>query len=656
MPGNLAPGICRPVRPASGGVTKLGSSFLLTTSHGHLLHPRLSSGRPGVWLAAPAAPSSRRFIRQKKGETKESIDRDLIVSVLESANKRDARGYFRKYFGHLDANSANHSPKLDLPGTIKNRALFVQGNGQADLDTTNPEALHVAVVKICRPQTIDDSTMEGVAKTLSQLRMLGLLSVIVMDCGSRSSRALSSEQANRLAFFLDASDPRSATVVENTLLADLPASTYSTTPTGRIDATIIRRVLNAGKIPIISGVSSPRDADTAEDDTPESIVVALTRALSGNNPARAGVLPESPATIESVIVLDPAGGIPMANAPGVPHRFVNLEQEFDTIIAALSGQHSHSFLSGPSSSPNETSESHALNLLMVKDILSILPPAASALITSPLLAATTARPEAVSPRPSRQELHYGGFATVKTRPTKNPLIHNLLTDKPVYSSSLPVDKLARRDPTGRHTPNAEIATLVKRGMPVTILGGTGLRPWTPPEPGKRQLRLTDQAVDLPRLVHLIEDSFGRKLDVDNYLRRVDDKIAGVIIAGEYEGGAILTWERPDGLSAEEAYKSGRFVPYLDKFAVLKSRQGSGGVADIVFNSMVQDCFPRGVCWRSRSNNPVNKWYFERSIGGTKKLEGTEWAMFWTTPGLQPESQEVRDYEDVCRQTQPSWEG
>jgi amino-acid N-acetyltransferase len=154
-------------------------------------------------------------------------------------------------------------------------------------------------------------------------------------------------------------------------------------------------------------------------------------------------------------------------------------------------------------------------------------------------------------------------------------------------------------------------------------------------------------------MYLIEDSFNRKIDVQDYLNRVNENLAGVIIAGEYEGGAILTWERPAGMSEEEAYETGHMVPYLDKFAVLKSRQGSGGVADIVFNAMVQDCFPDGVCWRSRKDNPVNKWYFERSRG-TGVVAGTNWKMFWTTPGFVPGEKTHQDYEAVCRGVEPSW--
>ncbi|EHL02715.1 putative Amino-acid acetyltransferase, mitochondrial [Glarea lozoyensis 74030] len=114
-------------------------------------------------------------------------------------------------------------------------------------------------------------------------------------------------------------------------------------------------------------------------------------------------------------------------------------------------------------------------------------------------------------------------------------------------------------------------------------------PWRAPLPGRPNLKLTDSHIDLSRLVHLIDDSFDRKLDVRDYLKRVNDRIAGVIIAGEYEGAAILTWETPPGVVEDGSMESrSRMVPYLDKFAVLKKAQGSGGVADIVFTAMVED--------------------------------------------------------------------
>jgi amino-acid N-acetyltransferase len=179
-------------------------------------------------------------------------------------------------------------------------------------------------------------------------------------------------------------------------------------------------------------------------------------------------------------------------------------------------------------------------------------------------------------------------------------------------------------------------------------------PWSPPRPDSPILQLTDPRIDLPRLIHLIDDSFGRKLDAQKYLERISSNLAGIIIAGSYEGGAILTWEMPPGVS-KCAKNRHRLVPYLDKFAVLRRSQGSGGVADIVFSAMVRDCFPHGVCWRSRRDNPVNKWYFERARG-TRKIpvaNGEQgWTMFWTTEGIDGEL--FKDYEGVCRSVGSSW--
>jgi amino-acid N-acetyltransferase len=355
--------------------------------------------------------------------------------------------------------------------------------------------------------------------------------------------------------------------------------------------------------------------------------------------------------VDRIIVIDPFGGIP-ANSRGDGARvFVNLEEEFDILQTALAAH----VQTGPPMTTagliGNPTPKHTEHLRLVQRTLAILPSTASAVITSPAEAANL-RFSAAQVDPT----NVGQFAgEVKTRRWQNPLIHNLLTDRPIYSASLPIGKIK---PSGRGTevtpPRMPTTTLVKRGLPVTIFPDPRSGRWQPPKPGTPRLRLTDTCIDLPRLVHLINDSFNRKLDVEHYLRRVEDSLAGIIIAGEYEGGAILTWERPFGMDEETAYNAGRLVPYLDKFAVLKKRQGAGGVADIVFNAMVRDCFPRGVCWRSRKDNPVNKWYFERSCGA-RKLPDSNWAMFWTTPEAATSEQLMRDYEDVCRNVVPSWE-
>lgn len=92
------------------------------------------------------------------------------------------------------------------------------------------------------------------------------------------------------------------------------------------------------------------------------------------------------------------------------------------------------------------------------------------------------------------------------------------------------------------------------------------------------------------------------MDLHDYIKRINGKIATIIVIGDYEGIAILTYEGSEENS---------FV-YLDKFAVLPHLKGSLGISDIIFNLMFKK-FPNEILWRSRKDNVVNKWYFQRSV-------------------------------------------
>lgn len=500
---------------------------------------------------------------------------------------------------------------------------------------------NVAVVLLREPQLLSDEVLDGVAHTFVQLRSLGLVSTIIVDCGTQCDRNMFDEQSMRLCQAIDSYSKPGAKVLDEMFFNSSDSDSLTVDDRG-----LLVRALEQDLITIIPSLASPDSISGTQPADAASAIVALITYITGmqKSPVRTArnieVPPTSIASVERIIVLDSIGATPMLGNSGVRHRFINLEQEFDGLIDQLKGK------DGGMASTN-----HASNLALAKEALSVLPSSASALITSPYAAANT-HLESAATAQKEAESSWEFDDMVTTRKKQNPLLYNLLTDKPLFSSSLPFQRVANGQ---QHTSpsNSTAATLVKVGLALSIYPDPRKAPWTPPKPGSTPQRLTDSCVDLPRLVHLIQDSFDRKLDVEDYLNRVKDNLAGIIIAGEYEGGAILTWEKPDHLTHQEAYKQGRYVPYLDKFAVLKCRQGSGGVADIVFNAMVRDCFPYGVCWRSRKNNPVNKWYFERSIG-TSKLSDSNWAMFWTTPGLDMDGQKLKDYEAVCRSVQPSW--
>ncbi|KFA49551.1 hypothetical protein S40293_02881 [Stachybotrys chartarum IBT 40293] len=567
---------------------------------------------------------------------------DVLVSVLEaSATRRDAKGYLQTY--------ASENGKVRPVTSAK----------QDDHGIDQP--IHVAIVKLRAPQHLDNETLDGVARTITQLRVLGLLSLVVVDCGLDESRDVFQDQALRLCEAIESFGRPTAKLIDNVMIrtSEAASSTPSFLSQGvRVDDPgFLSQCLMHGMIPVIPSLASQDELSLPKPSNSNQVVLALTKYLTGYqfHQATASPAPEPTdgeasrpkkiASVQRVIILDPLGGTPKTGRPGTCHRFINLEQEYGMLVKELMG---------PEGSPvtdagqvQISAATHANNLSLAKEALAMLPASSSTLITTPFAAANNMSPSsgALSATSGNRGFAFDGMVT--TRKRQNPLLHNLLTDKPVYSSSLPVQRIQNG---AIHGSIAGATTLIKRGMPVTIYPNPRTDPWTPPLPGSPRLRLTDKCVDLPRLIHLIEDSFNRKLDVEHYLNRVNENLAGIIIAGEYEGGAILTWEKP---SAKNDQEPEGLVPYLDKFAVLKSQQGSGGVADIVFNAMVRDCFPDGVCWRSRKNNPVNKWYFERSLG-TKKLSESNWTMFWTTPGLDSQHPTLLDYEDVCRSVEPSW--
>ncbi|KAJ9138829.1 hypothetical protein NKR23_g8216 [Pleurostoma richardsiae] len=621
----------------------------------------------------------------KREEQNRSREREFLVSVLESssATKRDAKQYLQTFaptlkktepWGSSKTTSSSQSRVLnDGILSASESPKFIQGPDTAD--QTAPAALpHVAIIKFREPESADDVTIEGLAKTLVQLRTLGLLSIVVVDCSFRPAshphwHDLTNQQINRLIGAIDSFGEPFTRIVDDALSAERQYSKGDPgfTSNGILieDGKRLLPALRRGAVVIVPSYVTSAETQTLTLVNADDIVVSLTRYLSGlqfqhgapsDDPESSKACqPQKTALVDRVIVLDPLGGIPAKYRGNSSHVFLNLEDEFPSAKAHLETLELKTGSAKDGMSEQETigfiRQKHIENLNLARTTLAILPPTSSALLTTPAEAANLASRASDKGFDGRIT---GFVGTVGTRRSHNPLIHNLLTDRPSYSASLPLTRIKPIKPSSGHTGTlTSTTTLAKKGMPVTIFPDPRVSPWVPPKPGGPRLRLTDTCVDLPRLVHLIDDSFNRKLDVQHYLERVKDSLAGIIIAGEYEGGAILTWERPFGLDEETAYNTGRLVPYLDKFAVLKRSQGAGGVADIVFNAMVRDCFPEGVCWRSRKNNPVNKWYFERSRGSWK-LDGTEWAMFWTTPSLASAGQKVWDYENVCRNILPSW--
>jgi len=598
-----------------------------------------------------------------------TVQRELFMNVLNAnATKRDAKQYLSRFKQAKpatpgrptvqDERNARHrrdQDRLDSMGVnlgglytparaIAQSPQFTREEVQEKAVAESQQPMHVALVSLRAPESLSDELLDGLAITLSQLVKLDMRIVLAIDCvdignthrqDDQARRARLAREGERLVRAISRHSQEGARFVSEALGCSDRADSIGGSGVNVEMPKLLLTPLKRGMVTIVPTLAYSESGHLTSINLAETMR-ALTSQLAGQDAASlAGQKSEyrDPVSLDRIILMDPRGGIPSQRRGDGAHIFINLEQEYDGISAELSqGAHNGS---------SEAYRQHQANMEITRQCLSLLPNASSAVIITPEEAAVSSRL-----KESTEPISAG------TRQQKNTLIHNLLTNKPVVSSSLPLARL----PSAPGTPGNTVATtqptatLVKKGMPVTIIPpAERIQGWTAPASGRTSLNLReDPRVDLPRLVHLIEDSFRRKLDVDHYLERISGRTAGLIIAGDYEGGAILTWEQ-----APSSTDPSNLVPYLDKFAVLQSSQGSAGVADIVFQAMVRTCFPNGVCWRSRNDNPVNKWYFERAAG-TWTIPGSNWTMFWTGEGVVEDEGKWREYVGVCRSVVPSW--
>ena len=609
-----------------------------------------------------------------------AVQRELFLEVLHTnATKRDAKQYLARFkplsatveklsADQVEANvAAKAQSRLDkgplerigvnLGGlygptrSIAESPQFTRIGQETSRSKTSQHQIHVALICLRQPETLDDTVLDGMVTTLSQLVKLDMQIVLVVQCGdsttstNRVSRMFA-EESQRLIRAFSRHNEEGCRAVNGALERQPPCDANSEGSTVVAIPSLILEPLKRSIVPLVPTLAYTHSCKVTAASTTE-VMFCLTDMMSGLSSARhpdhashSGVS----TSLDRIILLDRLGGIPSKTRRHGTHVFINLEQEYHDIEAGLAesnqaGKHQDV--------PSAAYQQHRENLRTVRSCLKSLPSASSAIIITPEEAAGSSRAA-----PTNEDATGAG-----TRRQKNPLIHNLLTNKPQISSSLPFARLPPDACGVDHAgPLVSTATMIKRGMPLTIIPSVGHDAtntgWQPPLAGHTTLDLeADPRVDLSRLLHLIEDSFRRKINAKHYLSRIRGRTAGLIVAGSYEGAAILTWETPPPSSSSAP--RGVPVPYLDKFAVLSSSQGSSGVADIVFQAMVHTCFPRGVCWRSRADNPVNKWYFERSVG-TWKIPGSGWTMFWTGEGVVEDEARWADYVGVCRGVVPSW--
>jgi amino-acid N-acetyltransferase len=592
------------------------------------------------------------------------FQRELFMDVLgANATKRDAKQYLAQFkpakpsVGQHVAGATDRQAKLErigvnLGGLYSPARAIAEAPQFAEKDAKpadeDQKAMHVALVCLRAPQKLDDATLEGLAITFTQLIKLGIRIALVLELDEFAStfehenvrvrRAAFTEQALRISNALRRYNPEGARFVIGALETDEAATDFGEGSVRITLPKLLEDPLKRGIIPIVPCLAYNPHAQLVEARVTD-VMASMTEHFSHSAMAKEDDETGERTALDRIIVLDPAGGIPSKVRGDHAHVFVNLEQEFDDIIDELSEYDSEC----KRAERHRVFQQHQENLRMLKRCLGMLPSSSSALIIAPREAASSEW------RSATDDATIG----TGTRRSKNTLIYNLLTNKPLVSSSLPPARMPALSQSGSGSGNdqeSKTATLVRLGMPLTIIPPADRRfGWQRPASGRTSLYLRDDPrVDLPKLVHLINDSFKRKLDVEHYLKRIEGRVAGLIVAGAYEGGAILTWEQPP-----DTTDPARLVPYLDKFAVLQSSQGSAGVADILFQAMVRSCFPDGVCWRSRKDNPANKWYLERATGSWK-MPDSNWTMFWTGEGVVENTEKWNDYVAVCSSVVPSW--
>lgn len=475
----------------------------------------------------------------------------------------------------------------------------------------NPVTRRIALVKLQGPWT--DVQLESICRGMVYLSRLGLVSVIVVENteapreaeGERSriieetlrvTSALERQGARARPFLGSivrlgpSHDEVNTTDASNSADYDVPEA--HSLPSDLIG---IQSAIRAGEIPVIAPVALDSFCRSVRISANE-VVGALAKGMVDAAKIPATKQPVDPAVANSqpeqqvdltplrLMVITREGGVPSYARAGLPHLLINTTSEFQYINETFQREW-------------RTSHPNALgNLRLARTCLHYMPSTSSAVIVS--------------------------------HRSPSSLIANLITNRPALSSSLPHAFLQGKS-NSRLTPHTP--TLIRRGQPISVF------------------RSVDQ-LDKAKLTHLLEHSFRRTLDADVFYTRLKHSLDFVIVAGDYAGAAIVTREST-GIPGQAP------VTYLDKFAVLPEHQGDGTV-DFLWVGLHDESYGLGLpysanpnggaggqgegrdlVWRSRADNPINRWYFERSTGHLRM--GDKWVLFWCDAEVRLKTEEGR---------------
>ena len=445
----------------------------------------------------------------------------------------------------------------------------------------DPIYRRTALVKIQGPFT--DRQLESIATGMVYLEKLGLVSVVVVDHddwhkGETGERARVVEEAMRVTAALERQGAKARPLLDTIVrlgpgsdppISDDPTIGHPEAHALPRDLLAIRSALRAGEIPVLAPLAMDSFLRSVRIDS-NDVIAALVHGMVNFESRRTSQTDtEVDLTPLRLMIINREGGMPSYARSGYPHLLINLESEY-------------SYIRDTFHEPWQGSHPTALaNLSLARTCLSYMPPSSSAVVVS--------------------------------HRSPKSLIANLVTNKPAVSSSLPHALLQGNRKLTPHTP-----TLLRRGLPIRVVRDVA-------------------DIDRPKLKALLEQSFGRTLCEPAFYERLDRHLDFVIVAGDYAGAAVVTRE-----PAEAPHPP---ISYLDKFAVLPDHQGDGTV-DFLWVALHDESYGLGLpssvnthlgggregrgeghdlVWRSRADNPINKWYFERSSG---HLRLGRWVLFW----------------------------
>ncbi|KAI0715134.1 mitochondrial amino-acid acetyltransferase [Earliella scabrosa] len=546
----------------------------------------------------------------------EPSEKDFILSLLRAnPSLRDTKSYLASF------GPRPHPPKLPGPCTDQVPIVAEQDTDAAAVtkppdiklspspvvaSILNPVHRRTALVKIQAPFT--DRQLESIARGMVYLEKLGLVSVIVVEndqlpLGESGERTALLEETMRVVNALEKQGARARPVLGAVVrLGPKPEDEASSDPreytipeahTYPSDLVHIRSALRAGEIPVLAPLaldSFCRSVRVNANDVIAALVRGMVEAAAHDSiPA---VREDNPSMAPDGVDLTPLrlmiitreGGVPSYARQGMPHLLINLTSEYQYIRDTFDPRW-------------KVAHPTALaNLNLARNCLAFMPPTSSAVMVS--------------------------------HRSPSSLIGNLITNKPAFSSSLPHALLQGNRKLTPHTP-----TLLRRGLPIRVVR-------------------TVSEIDKEKMKALLEQSFRRELEEDAFWERMERDLDFVIVAGDYAGAAIVTRE-PCSPGTPQAIAP---ITYLDKFAVLPKHQGDGTV-DFLWVALHDETYGLGLpfsanpnggkegkgegrdlVWRSRADNPVNKWYFERSTGHMRQ---GDWVLFWCDAEVRLKTEEGR---------------